>query len=84
MANQGVGGASWRRSAVVAGERQHASHALQVAMGTLLILDLHLPRDDHRASAPPPVIAARSERSADLPAQVRPGWIPGLRPPTQR
>lgn len=31
----------WLR-AVVAGERQHASHAQQVAMGTLLIFKLHL------------------------------------------
>lgn len=45
MANQRIRGASEWLKAVVAGERQHASHALQVAMGTLFILNLHLPRE---------------------------------------
>lgn len=62
MANQGVRGASQRWSAVVAGERQHASHALQVAMGTLFILHLHLPRDEHRTSASASVVAVRCRR----------------------
>lgn len=81
MANQGVRGASQRWSAVVAGERQHASHALQVAMGTLFILHLHLPRDKHRTSASPSAVAVRSEAFDRLTCAGASRWDPGS-PPT--
>lgn len=45
MANGRIRGTSEWLNVAVAGERQHASHAQQVAMGTLLILNLHLPHE---------------------------------------
>lgn len=45
MANGRIRRASEWLNVVVAGERQHASHAQQVAMRTLLILNLHLPHE---------------------------------------
>lgn len=53
MANGRIRRASEWLHIAVAGERQHTSNAQQVAMGTLLFLDLHLShthRIDHRYS----------------------------------
>lgn len=88
MANGRIRGASEWLNVAVAGERQHASHAQQVAMGTLLILKLHLPHEIITAvivtvtSTPFP--PTRAEHTlCPLPVQVRPRLAPGLRPQMQ-
>lgn len=88
MANGRIRGASEWLNVAVAGERQHASHARQVAMGTLLILNLHLPHEIITAviviiitSSPLP---SRNPDTRDvLPGQVCPHLAPVLRPQMQ-